>query len=275
MADAILDWASYVTADSTITTGPQEAYRIKVIGTDSTTEVTPIINGNELGGIKTDIAALHPTGATEHGGLMLSDLYYYIPPETQISLDGASGDEVYLAGSAIDAPSGRFEASADETRFNEQGSHHYTFVEGSTTVAEPLSDGQEVTPLTLQPETDERFIFDGLHGIDVTFGSATTLSEGDLAMLLDFDGQRRPSQFRDDEIVGIDLTVMPRPPNDTDHQAPYRYGMGDSPVAPFTISGDQTFNVNVRNVSGGSLGSSTNDVTLDYIAAVEFQEGLR
>jgi len=30
----------------------------------------------------------------------------------------------------------------------------------------------------------------------------------------------------------------------------------------------------VRNVSGGSLGSSGNDVTVDYIAAVEFQEGL-
>jgi len=27
-------------------------------------------------------------------------------------------------------------------------------------------------------------------------------------------------------------------------------------------------------VSGGSLGSSGNDVTVDYIAAVEFQEGL-
>jgi len=68
--------------------------------------------------------------------------------------------------------------------------------------------------------------------------------------------------------------VLPRPPNDTDHQMPYKYGMGDSPVAPFTISGDQTFNINVRNVSGGSLGSSGNDVTVDYIAAVEFQEGL-
>jgi hypothetical protein len=274
MADAILDWASYVTGDSSITTGPQEAYRIKAIGTDSSSAITPSINGNELGSIKTDIAALHPTGSTEHGALSLGNLYYYIPPETQITFDGTASDEVYLAGSAIDSPSGRFEASADETRFREQGSQHYTFVEGSVTVSEPLSDGQEINPLTLQPETDERFTFDGLHGIDVTFGSSTTLSEGDLAMLLDFDGQRRPSQFRDDEIVGIDLTVLPRPPNDTDHQMPYKYGMGDSPVDPFTISGDQTFNINVRNVSGGSLGSSSNDVTVDYIAAVEFQEGL-
>ena len=80
MADAILDWASYVTGDSSITTGPQEAYRIKAIGTDSSTAITPSINGNELGSIKTDIAALHPTGTTEHGALPVRNLYYYIPP---------------------------------------------------------------------------------------------------------------------------------------------------------------------------------------------------
>jgi hypothetical protein len=92
--------------------------------------------------------------------------------------------------------------------------------------------------------------------------------------LFDFDGQRRPSQFKDDEIVGVDVESLPQPPNDTDNQMPFIYGKMDSNVQPFTISGDQTYEAVIRNVSGGSIGSSGNTLTLDYIAGVEFREGV-
>jgi hypothetical protein len=55
---------------------------------------------------------------------------------------------------------------------------------------------------------------------------------------------------------------------------PFIYGKMDSNVQPFTISGDQTYEAVIRNVSGGSIGSSGNTLTLDYIAGVEFREGV-
>jgi hypothetical protein len=95
-----------------------------------------------------------------------------------------------------------------------------------------------------------------------------------LALLFDFDGQRRPSQFRDDEIVGVDIESLPQPPDDSDNQMGYVYGKEAPNVSPFTISGDQTFETVVRNVSGGDIGSSGNTLTIDYIARVSFEEGV-
>jgi hypothetical protein len=274
MADAVLDWSTFVTGDAEIVTGPQEAYRIRAIGTDKTGSITPTISGNTLGSIRQEIAALQYTGSTEHGPLELHDEYYYLPPETEVRFDGGSGDTVHLAGEAIDSPSSRFESSGDERRFAEQGDRHYTFVQGSVDVSEPIADQQEVVPLTLTPQTDERFQFDGLHTISTSSSGGTTISEGDLALLFDFDGQRRPSQFRDDEIVGVDIEMLPQPPNDTDNQMGYKYGMEAPNVSPFTVAGDQTFETVVRNVSGGSIGSSGNTLTIDYIARVTFEEGV-
>jgi len=274
MADAILDWSTFVSGDDSIVTGPQEAYRIRAIGTDKTGSITPTISGNTLGSIRQEVAALQYKGESEHGPLELEDLYYYMPPETEIRFDGTSGDTVHLAGEAIDSPDGRFESSGDQTRFDEQGDHHYTFVQGSVDVSEPVADQQEVVPLTLTPQTDERFTFDRLHTLDVTSDGSTTTAEGDLALLFDFDGQRRPSQFSDDTIVGVDVESLPQPPADSDNQMKFVYGMEAPNVSPFTISGDQTFETVVRNVSGGSIGSSGNTLTYEYIAGVEFQEGV-
>jgi|AKVG01.1.fsa_nt_gi hypothetical protein len=274
MADAILDWSTFVDGDASIVTGPQEAYRIKEIGTDKTSAITPTINGNTLGAIRQEVAALQYSATTEHGPLELMDLYYYIPPETELTLDGASGDTVHLGGEAIDSPSGRFESSADETRFNQQGSYHYTFVQGSVAVSEPLSDRQEEVPLSLTPQTDERFTFDQLHSVGTSSSGSTTIGFGDLALLFNFDGQRRPSQFSDDEIVGVDVESLPQPPSDSTTQKEFVYGMMDDAVDPFTVSGDQTYEAVIRNVSGGSIGSSGNTLTLDYIAGVEFREGV-
>jgi hypothetical protein len=86
MADAILDWSAFVDGDAEIVTGPQEAYRIKELGTDKTNSITPTISGNTLGSIRQEVAALQYTGTTEHGPLELEELYYYIPPETKLSL---------------------------------------------------------------------------------------------------------------------------------------------------------------------------------------------
>jgi len=274
MADAVLDWDTFVAGDADITTGPQEAYRIRAIGTDKAGSITPEIDGNDLGAIRTEVGDIHPRNTAEQGLLDLGDLYYYMPPETNLSFDGASGDLVRLQGEAIDSPSGRFESSADETRFQQQGEHHRTFVQGSVDVTETIDDNEEFTPFTLTPATDERYVFDGLHMTSQTSDGSYSTAEDEISYLFDFDGQQRPSQFSNDALVGLDHTTLPRPPTDTTDQVGFVYGMDAPGVSPFTISGDQTFRVVGRNTSGGSLGNANDTSTFTYTASVDFRENV-
>lgn len=274
MADATLDWDTFVSGDADITTGPQEAYRIRAIGTDKSGSITPSIDGNRLGPIRTEVGALHYVGGSEQGPLELEDLYYYLPPETTLTFDGAGSDTVRLLGEAIDSPSGRFESSADETRFSEQGEHHKTFVQGSVDVSEQIADNEEFTLFTLTPNTDERYVFDGLHMTAQSSTGSYSTTEGEIAYLTDFDGQQRPSQFRDDAVVGLDHTSLPRPPTDSTEQEGFIYGSMAPNVSPFTVAGDRTYRFIGRNVSGGALGSGTETSTFTYTATVTFRENV-
>lgn len=274
MADAILDWDTFVPGDATITTGPQEAYRIRYIGTDKAGAITPTVDGNSLGAIRTEIAGLYVTDSTEQGPLDLDELYYYLPPETTLSFDGASSDLVRLIGEAIDSPSGRFEASGDETRFSEQGEYYYTFTQGSVDVAETIADNEEFTIHTLTPNTDERYEFVDLHEVGHTSDGSYTVSAGEVSLLFDFDGQQRPSQFQDDEIVGLDATALPRPPTATTNAEGFVYGDDAPNVEGFNLSGDRTFEVIGRNTSGGALGTAGDTSTFTYTASVRFRENM-
>jgi|APHM01.1.fsa_nt_gi hypothetical protein len=275
MADAILDWDTFVPGDATITTGPQEAYRIRAIGTDKAGAIAPTIDGNELGAIRTEIGSLFVTDSGEQGPLDLEELYYYVPPESTVSFDGASSDTVRLTGEAIDSPSGRFESSADETRFDEQGEYFYTFTQGSVDVAETIADNAEFTIHTLTPATDERFEFVDLHLVSHTSTGTYTVSPGEVALLFDFDGQQRPSQFADDSIVGLDIESLPRPPTATTNAEGFVYGDDAPNVSGFTLGGDRTLQVVGRNTSGGALGNSTDTSTFTYTASVRFRENMR
>jgi len=274
MADAILDWDTFVSGDATITTGPQEAYRIRKIGTDKAGAITPSIDGNSLGAIRTEIGDIFLTDSAEQGLLDLEDLYYYVPPETTVSFDGASGDLVRLTGEAIDSPAGRFESSADETRFSEQGEYHYTFTQGSVDVSETIADNAEFTIHTLTPNTDERYEFVGIHEIGQTSTGSYSTAAGEVALLFDFDGQQRPSQFADDEFVGLDVTALPRPPTATTNAEGFVYGDDVENVDGFNLSGDRTFEVVGRNTSGGALGAGGETSTFTYTAAVRFRENM-
>lgn len=274
MADAILDWDTFMDGDETVQTGPQTALRIRAIGTDKAGTITPKIDGNDVGPIRTEIGDIHPEATSEQGLLDLGDLYYYVPPETNLTFDGEGSDLVRLQGEWIDSPASRFESSGDETRFNEQGEWHWTFTQGSVQVSETIADGEQFTVHTLTPNTDERYEFMGVHEVSQTSDGAYSTAEDEVSYLFEFDGQQRPSQFNDDSIAGIDHTTMPRPPTDSTDQVGFVYGDNAPNVDGFTITGDQTFKVLGRNVSGGALGNGGDTSTFTYTAAVRFRENI-
>jgi hypothetical protein len=295
MADRILPYDTVLSGDKTLEVDSTQALRITGIGTDSTSTVTPEIDGNDLGAITDTVAGLHPDNTQEDGLLRLGNppqaqtspgvedspameaygpnLYYYVPPDGRLTLDGGSADNVRLQGHRLDGVSGRFEASSDETRYTEQGNYHYTFEEGSVDVAEPISDGQVETVHTISPATDERTEVVGPQGMSQTSGGDLSFTEGDVDVLYEVDGQRYPGQFNDDEGLLVDFTTMPRPPTDTTDQVPFVYDHYGPSMQPLTVQGDQNLDVNIRNTSGGALDSSTSDTsTVTYTAEVVFDD---
>jgi len=295
MADRILPYDEMVPADTTLEVDSTQALRITAIGTDSTSTVTPEVDGNDLGPINSTVAGLHPDGSTEQGLLTLATppgaegepevedspahggygpgLYYYVPPDGRLNLDGSSSDTVRLQGHRLDGVSSRFEAGSDETRYDEQGAYHYTFEEGSVDVSEPISDEQQATVHTVSPATDERIELVGPQGLSQSSGGDLSFAEGDVSVLYELDGQRLPGQFNDDTGLLIDFTVMPRPPTDGTDQVPFVYNKYGPSAKPLTVMGDQELDVNIRNTSGGALdSSSSNTSTVTYTAEVVFDE---
>lgn len=271
MADRILPLDTFVDGNESVTIDSTQALRIRMIGTDRTSSITPEINGDDLGAIKTHIGDINWSGTNEQGLLDLGDLYYYVPPDATFELNGASGDLVRLRGQRIDGVAGRFETGADETRFGEQGEFHWTFEEGSVDIAEPITDGQVETMHTIAPATDERIQVAGLQQADLTTFSGT-LAADDLGVFWELDGQRWPGQFANDELFLVDMLTMPRPPADTEEQMGFDWDDYDPSVSPLAVSPDRELDINLRNVSGGSLGASTNTATATYTSAVIFDE---
>jgi len=295
MADRILPLDTQLDGDSSIQIDSTQALRITAIGTDSGSAITPSVNGNDLGPIVQEVGSIHPTGSQEQGLLTLGtppgameqpmvedspahgaygpNLYYYVPPDGRISLDGGSGDLVRIQGQRLDGVSGRFESSADETRFQEQGSYHYTFEEGDVDVSEPINDGQTETVHTISPDTDERIEVVGVQGMSHSSGGDLSITDDEIGVFYELDGQRYPGQFADDELFLIDFEAMPRPPTDSTDQVPFIYGKYGPSMNPLMVQGDQDLDIRIRNVSAGSLdSSSSNTSTFTFTASVVFDE---
>lgn len=294
MADRILPLDTFVDGDTSIDIDATQALRITAIGTDRGTALTPEINGDDLGAIVTEVGDIHPRNTAEQGLLQLGQppnadesvvypygqnrmpygpsLYYYVPPDGTLAFDGAAGDLVRLQGQRIDGVDGRFESSADETRFREQGEYHYTFEEGSGTFGSTFNDGQTETVHTISPASDEEVHVVGPQMIAQTTNSYTTNNDV-FGVFWDLDGQRFPGQFADDALFLVDFQNMPRPPDDTDDQVPFVWGNYGPGMQPLRVLGDQDLDINIRNVSGSNqTEGSGGDVTWTYTSQVVFDE---
>ena len=292
MADRILPLDTFVDGDADITIDSTQALRITAIGTDRGTSLTPSINGDELGSIVTEVGDIHPRNTAEQGLLQLGtppnadtdvvypygpnrnpygpNLYYYVPPDGTISFDGASGDHVRLQGQRLDGVEGRFESSADETRFSEQGEYHYTFEEGSVDAGTSFSDGAVETIHTISPATDETIQVVGPQMVAQTANSFT--SDDDIFdVFWDLDGQRFPGQFADDSLFLVDFQNMPRPADDTDDAVPFVFSHYGPGMQPLTVQGDQDLDVKIRNTSGSNQ-TNGSAVTFTYTSQVVFDE---
>jgi len=243
----------YLTQGSVYETGVREALIIRQIGTDASDPASPAnlrIDDKPLGSIFQDLCPLHKINTRFVDLLDLCDLYYVVPPETEIIVEGPSGAIIRCKGELWKLAVGEVLPTDVLARFAAQPDHYYTFVRDTyshgTDVA--LAADAEVEVISLTPKTIEEYVFNGLVEGKV---SNYTPSEQDLGVRFFIDGEPLDFVLEKTKTGGIDLLSMPYPPAETTEHVGFSLkGL------PIELLGDRTLSVRVRNISGASISPS-------------------
>jgi len=220
---------------------------IDKLGTDAAKACHLKIDNKELGDLITIVAPLHKTESNLLGPLKLSPLFYVVPPETKLIVEGPSGAKMRAIGRYIILEPGEAFPEDLLARFREQPDHYLTYVEGTyshgTDVA--LAADAEVEVISLTPKTIETYLFNNVLMAAV---ANYTPSEGDLAIRFRLDGAELDKLLDVTKIAGIDLLAARRPPADTTEILPFTLE-----ALPIEVLGDHTISIRVRNIKGTSI----------------------
>ena len=227
-------------------TPARTAYKIKRIGTNSSSAAKLVIDGKELGAIVDTVAPLHKTSSNLLGPLDLRDEYYIVPPKTKFKFIGASGSKMRVIGEILNIGVGEALPGPWSSRFDRQGDVYRRYFTASLSVGTDVAWGanEEKEVLSLTPLTTEKVTFDDIVMVSISGG---TVSEGDFGVEFYLDNSPLevdvPSAWR----RGIDALSMPAPPSDSTEEEVFT--LKDMPIV---VEGDHTLSIRVRNVSGAS-----------------------
>jgi len=249
----------------TYETGKREGFVIHRIGTDASDPASPAhlrVDNKELGDIFQDVAPLHKINTRFVDLLDLGDLYYVVPPETGVIVEGPSGAKIRIKGELLKLDVGEKMPSDLMARFDAQPNHYMTFVRDTyshgTDVA--LAADAEVEVISLTPRTIETYVFAGLVEGKV---SNYTAADGDLGVRFYIDNAPLDFLTEITKVGGIDLLAMPYPPAETTEHV--GFSLATSPVE---VLGDHTLSVRVRNIKGTAISPAAGTSLIFDIAMV-------
>jgi len=262
----------YLTQGSVYETGKREALVIQKIGTNAADPASPAnlrIDDKPLGKITQDLSPLHKINTRFVPLLDLGDLFYVVPPETEVIVEGPSGAVIRCKGYLLKlAPAEALPADL-MARFNEQPNHYMTFLRGTyshgTDVA--LAADAEVEVISYTPKTIEKVILNGLVMAKV---ANYTESEQDLSIRFFLEGAPLDFVLEKTKTGGIDFMSARYPPNETEeHEA---FSLKETPIE---VPGDHTLSVKARNISGGPISPAAGtSLSFDIAAIIEYQTGV-
>ena len=252
-------------------TGAREALVIREIGTNAATETSPAnlkIDNKPLGSITQTLSPISKINTLFLGLLNLGKLFYAVPPETSIAVDGPTGLEIRCVGELLKLAPGEVLPTDLMARFNAQPNHYLTFEYGTVdwSAGKTFADKEEVEVISLTPKTIERVIFNGL--VEAKCPDwARAMHEIGLRFYLD----NAPLDFLLEKtpIGGIDLYNTPYPPKeDVDHRA---FSLAGFPIA---VEGDHTISIRQRNIKGADIAIGAVAGNGPFVAAIcEFITG--
>ena len=252
-----------ITQGTTYTTHSRVAIKINKVGTDATSASYLEIDGKVTGNLIADVAPIHKTSSYIVGPLDISRLPLVIPPDTDFSVEGASGANFRIIGTLYQLAPGEAIPGDIMSRFQEQHNKYITYVSNTYSfgAATSWSDGTEVTLYTLTPNTVERYVFNDLLMVDYT---GFTPSVGDVAIKFYLDNN--PLEYLESENLdrGIDLLSIPHRDDVASNEEPFT-------LKNFSIEvpGDHTFKVTATNVSGSDISLSSASITFYAVAEYE------
>ena len=247
---------------------PRAAYKITKIGTNSTSGVKLKVENRSLGQIIQNIAPEFKTNSTIIGPLDLGDLFYVIPPDTDFTLEGSSGDRLHIIGDIILLDPGEGLGADLLDRFHKQDKHYLTYVSGSYAfdTDEAWSAGTEIELFTLTPKTIEKYIFNDIVLLEI---SNATISPGDVMLNVYLDNTPWEYLESDNLPKGIDAYAVPAYNDVGKNEVPF--SLKNSPIE---LMGDHTLKITAKNVSGGDITPPTGTaISLTLYAVVEYIRG--
>jgi len=262
----------YLTRGSVYETGKREALVIQKVGTNAADPASPAnlrIDDKPLGKITQDLSPLHKINTRFVPLLDLGDLFYVVPPETEVIVEGPSGAIIRCKGYLLKLAPAEVLPTNLMARFSAQPNHYMTFIRGTyshgTDVA--LAADAEVEVISYTPKTIEKAILNGLVMAKV---ANYTESEQDLAIRFFLEGAPLDFILEKTKTGGIDFMSARYPPNETEeHEA---FSLAETPIE---VPGDHTLSVKARNISGGSISPATGtSLNFDIAAIIEYQTGV-
>jgi len=180
----------YLTRGSVYETGKREALVIQKVGTNAADPASPAnlrIDDKPLGKLTQDLSPLHKINTRFVPLLDLGSLFYVVPPETEIIVEGPSGAIIRCKGYLLKLAPAEVLPTNLMARFNEQPNRYMTFLRGTyshgTDVA--LAADAEVEVISYTPKTIEKIVCNGLVMAKV---ANYTESEQDLAIRFFLEG---------------------------------------------------------------------------------------
>jgi len=250
-------------------TGPREALIIEKLGTDATSACHLKIDEKPLGDLYTHVAPLYHSNANEIGPLPLGPLFYVVPEETSVVVEGPTGAKMRLIGKQIKLGVGVELAAVYMDRFKVQPDHFITYEQMTKALAdgEDIAADREIEIGTLTPKTIETCTFNNIVEVMVM---GLTLTQGQLGLLFQVDDVPVYFILEKTKVGGIDVYYCPRPPKDTTVSVPFSLA-----ARPIEVLGDHTLKVLIRNISGATISiaagvsfRSTIDLVYEYLRKI-------
>jgi len=247
---------------------PRACYKITKIGTNATSSVNLKVENRSLGPVISDIAPEFKTSSYIIGPLELADFFYFIPPDTDFSVEGSSGDRLHIIGDIILLDPGEGIPAELMERYRVQDKHYIPYVTGSYSFGTDVAwgAGNEVELYTLTPSTIERYVFNNIIMIDY---ANITISPGDV--VINFYLDNTPLEFLESTNLdkGIDIYALPHRDDVSSNEEPFSLKN-----YPIEVLGDHTLKVTAKNVSGSDITPPTGtSITLTFYAVVEYHKG--
>ena len=253
------------TGNTDYTMSADKALIIKALGYDTSEDLTPKIDGADLGVINKEVCPASRVYDFDLPLLDLGPLFYVAPPDKVMRFNATIGGNVRVVGEMLDLGPGETLPPSALSRLTVQGSHFRTFKSGSVKTG-TWTDKTWLRLLELVPKTKEQYLFNSYVGFNMvgeTTPNLRALTKYQIRFIM--DGKPLDNLLTAMGHLGIDCMSMFHPP--TYNKQVDRFSLKDFPI---TVPGDVPFVIEAYNGTDADISLTTSLYPIIYLVC-EYQ----